>query len=120
MKRALLIVLGLALLFLVACSNESNKLTEVNMSDLTVPQDFNYDMNNQVLVNLQGRWRLPVYLKTTNGNLLFKAQLNPDTGLNTRLTLPKTIKQVVVQYQMYEETINVSGGTLSFDFRAAQ
>ena len=120
MKRALIIMLGLALLILAACTDESTKLTQVNMSDLKVPQDFNYDMNNQVSVNLQGLWRLPVYVTTTNGNLLFKAQLNPATGLNTRLTLPKTIKQVVVQYQMYEQTIDVSGGTLNFDFRNAK
>ncbi|MCD8481002.1 MAG: hypothetical protein LRZ88_12885 [Candidatus Cloacimonetes bacterium] len=120
MKRALIIMLGLTLFILAACSEESTKLTQVNMGDLKVPQDFNYNMNNQVSVNLQGHWRLPVYVTTTNGNLLFKAQLNPATGLNTRLTLPKTIKQVVVQYQMYEQTIDVSGGTLNFDFRNAK
>ena len=120
MKHTLIIIMGLALLFLAACSEESNKLTQVDMNNLNVPGDFNYDMNNQVLVELQGPWRLPVYIKTTSGNLLFKAQLNPATGLNTRLTLPKTIRQVIVQYQMYEQTIDVTGGSLAYDFTASE
>jgi len=120
MKRALFIVLGLALLLVGACSDESTKLTQVDINAIAVPQDFNYEMNNHVDVSFQGLWRLPVYLKTTDGDLLFKAQMNPETGLYTRITLPKTMKRVVVQYQMYDKTIDVSGGTLSFDFRNAE
>lgn len=117
MKKLIFLAL-LALLFVLsACDDSNTKLTEVNMKDISVPQDFNYDMSNTVEVNLQGAWRLPAYIKTTGGNLLFKAQLNPQSGLVTKLILPKTIREVVVEYQSFAVTVNVSDGNLNYNFR---
>lgn len=120
MKRLIFFILIVVLFLLGACDDTKVKLTEVKMQDLVVPDNFNYEMNNQIDVNLQGAWRLPVYIKTTGGNLLFKAQMNPTSGINTKLILPNTIKEVVVEYQTFAETINVSGGNLDFNFRAEQ
>lgn len=117
MKKLVFFALIVLLMVLSSCDKKATELTEVNMKDLKVPQNFNYEMNNQVEVNLQGAWRLPVYIKTTGGNLLFKAQMNPQSGISTKLILPKTIKEVVVEYQTFAVTINVRGGNLSYNFR---
>jgi hypothetical protein len=117
MKKLVFFALIVLLLGLVSCDKKATELTEVSMKDLRVPQDFNYEMNNTVDVNLQGAWRLPVYIKTTGGNLLFKAQMSPENGLSTKLILPKTIKEVVVEYQTFAVTVNVRGGNLIYNFR---
>lgn len=117
MKKLVFFALIVLLMVLSSCDKKATELTEVNMKDLKVPQNFNYEMNNKVEVNLQGAWRLPVYIKTIGGNLLFKAQMNPQSGISTKLILPKTIKEVVVEYQTFAVTINVRGGNLSYNFR---
>jgi len=120
MKRLLIIALGLTLLFLAACKDDVAKLTQVDVSELDIPADFNYTMTHDLNLDIQGSWRLPVYLKTTDGDLLFKAQLNPATGLSTKLTIPTTTKKVVLEYQMYSLTLDVSSGSLTKDFRVAR
>ena len=117
MQKILLFALIVMLVLISACDDSKTKLTEVDMQDLVVPQSFNYEMTGSVDVDLKGSWRIPLFIKTTSGALLFKAQMNPETGINTSLVIPKTIKEVVVEYQSISETISVSGGTLYYDFR---
>ncbi|KAF5045521.1 hypothetical protein DSECCO2_480430 [anaerobic digester metagenome] len=117
MKRLLIIALGLTLLLMAACKDDGTNLTQVDVSELEIPADFNYAMTHDLSLDIQGSWRLPVYLKTTDGDLLFKAQLNPATGLSSKLTIPTTIKKVVLEYQMYSLTLDVSSGSLMQDFR---
>lgn len=117
MKKPMFFTMLILLMLIGACDKDNAKLTEVQMKDLEVPHDFDYNMNNTVDVNLQGAWRLPIYIKTTGGNLLFKAQMNPQSGIKTILVLPSTIKEVVLEYQSLTATANVSGGTLNYNFR---
>jgi hypothetical protein len=105
---------------MAACEDEGTKLTQVDVSELEIPADFNYEMTHDLSLDIQGSWRLPVFLKTTDGDLLFKAQLNPATGLSTKLTIPTTIKRVVLEYQLYSITLDVSSGSLVHDFRVAR
>lgn len=117
MKQRFAVILITALvLLIVGCSDTKNKLVEVDISELDIPSSFNYEMSHSVNVNLQGLYRLPVTIKTKEDRILFKAQMNPATGINTKLTLPKTIQQVVVTYQMYEVTLSVTGGELNHNF----
>jgi len=118
MTYKILIVLIATIMFIVACDTSSEELTQTDMDNLEVPQDFNFAMSSQVELDIQGAWRLPLYLKTKDGTLLFKAQMNPETGISTKLTLPKTIKEVVIHYQSFEVPVNVSSGSLNFDFRS--
>ena len=118
MKKLFFIALVVFVMVLSSCDKSNTELTEVSMKDLEVPQDFNYNMNNTVQVDLQGAWRLPVYIKTTSGNLLLKAQMHPQNGLSTKLVLPNTIKDVVVEYQTFTVTLSVRDGDLSYDFSA--
>jgi hypothetical protein len=118
MTYKILIVLVATIILMVACDTSSEKLTQTDMNNLKVPHDFDFAMSSQVEVDIQGAWRLPLYLKTRDGNLLFKAQMNPETGISTKLTLPKTISEVVIHYQSFEVPVNVSSGSLNFDFRS--
>ncbi|MDD3535774.1 MAG: hypothetical protein PHC50_06505 [Candidatus Cloacimonetes bacterium] len=117
MKATIITAFVVLLLLLAGCTDKESSLTQVNMQDLKVPQGFTYEMKNKIDIEIDGSWRLPVVIKSTGGELLFKAQLNPETGLKTQLVLPKTIKKVVVEYQMYSEEISVQAGTLKRDFR---
>ncbi|MDD4814432.1 MAG: hypothetical protein PHQ29_02995 [Candidatus Cloacimonetes bacterium] len=117
MQKILLFALIVMLVLISACDDSKTKLTEVDMQDLVVPQSFNYEMTGSVDVDLKGSWRIPLFIKTTSGALLFKAQMNPETGINTSLVIPKTIKEVVVEYQSISETISVANGTMHYDFR---
>ena len=115
MKKLALVLLSLVLLFLAACSDKEN-LTQVSIQELDVPQDFNYNMNSQISVDIQGPYRLPLSITTVDGNLLFRAYLIPEQGINTRLTLPTTVKRVVLHYRGLEKTVAISQNSLSYDF----
>ena len=117
MQKILIFALIALFLLIGACDDSKTKLTEVDMQDLVVPQSFNYEMTGSVDVDLKGSWRIPLFIKTTSGAFLFKAQMNPLTGINTSLVLPKTITEVVVEYQSISETISVANGTMHYDFR---
>lgn len=118
MKYILSCIMVLLLMLFAACDSTSDKLTETDIDKLKVPDGFDFEMSTQVDVDIQGAWRLPLYLKTSEGKVLFKALLNPETGMKTKLTLPKTIKEVIIQYQSFEVPVNISAGTLHFDFRS--
>jgi hypothetical protein len=115
MKKLALVLLSLVLLFLAACSDKDN-LTQVSIQELDVPQDFNYNMNSQISVDIQGPYRLPLSITTVDGNLLFRAYLIPEQGINTRLTLPTTVKRVVLHYRGLEKTVAIAQNSLSYDF----
>ncbi|NLN36027.1 MAG: hypothetical protein GX157_08570 [Candidatus Cloacimonetes bacterium] len=117
MQKILLFALIVMLVLISACDDSKTKLTEVDMQDLVVPQSFNYEMTGSVDVDLKGSWRIPLFIKTTSGALLFKAQMNPLTGINTSLVLPKTITEVVVEYHSISETISAANGNMDYDFR---
>lgn len=117
MKATVFTVFVMLLLLIGGCTEKDSTLTQVNMNDLKVPQGFTYEMKNTIDIEIYGSWRLPVVIKSKSGEELFKAQLNPETGLKTKLVLPKTVKNVVVEYQMYSEEISVQAGTLKRDFR---
>lgn len=116
MKILLYTLLAAIMLLLTACSEKADNLVEVDMNNLEVPQGFNYDMSRNVAVDIQGAYRLPLTIKSTDGVVLFRAYLNPATGINTQLNLPSTIKSVVVLYQRFEQTVSISNNSLSFDF----
>jgi hypothetical protein len=117
MKRiALILALAISLLLMVGCSDTEDELSEADILQLNIPQDFNYEMYRSVEIDISGAYRLPLSIRTKDNNLLFKAQMNPVTGIKTKLTLPKTIEQVVLAYQMHEITISVTDGEIAYDF----
>ena len=115
MRKLTLVLLSLLLMVLAACSDKES-LTQVNIQELDVPQDFNYNMNSQIAVDIQGPYRLPLSITTVDGNLLFRAYLIPEQGINTRLSLPTSIKKVVLNYRGLEKTVAISQNSLSYDF----
>lgn len=117
MKRTTILIVVLLLLSLAACEKgSSTKLTAMKMSDLKVPDNFNYEMNRKVDVNIQGPWRLPVIITKLDGSTIFKTQMNPEYGINMKLSLPAKTKEVLVHYQSFEIKVNVTGGNLNLNF----
>lgn len=114
MKRS--IILALLLILLLAACSDKDKLVQVDIQNLNVPQDFNYNMNRQITVDIQGPYRLPVSITTLEGNLLFRAYLIPEQGISTRLSMPTTIKKVLVHYRGLEQEVSLSGNSISYNF----
>ncbi len=116
MKYIVLLLALSMLLMISACSDKQDKLTAVDMSTLKVPQDFNYDMNRNVNIDLQGAFHLPVTITTKSGEVLLKTMMNPETGVQTALTFPSSIKQVVLKYQRHEVTVSIGPNGISYNF----
>ncbi len=119
MRKLAIVLMSLVLVVLAACSEKEN-LTQVNIQELDVPQDFNYNMNSQISVDIQGPYRLPLSITTVDGNLLFRAYLIPEQGISTRLSLPTSIKKVVLHYRGLEKTVSITQNTLSYSFSNAE
>ncbi len=115
--KYIVLLLALSMLLLVgACSDKEEKLTAVEMNSLNVPQDFNYEMSRNVNINLQGAFHLPVTIATKDGNVLLKTMMNPENGVQTMLTFPSSIKQVVLKYQRHEVTVSIGPNGISYNF----
>ncbi|MDZ4122461.1 MAG: hypothetical protein U1C33_08560, partial [Candidatus Cloacimonadaceae bacterium] len=115
--KYIVLLLALSMLLLIsACSNKEDKLTAVDINSLNIPQDFDYDMSRNVSINLQGAFHLPVTIASKDGNVLLRTMMNPETGLQTKLTFPSSIKQVVLKYQRHEVTVNVSPNGIAYNF----
>lgn len=116
MRTFIAILMTVLILLSVGCTDKAEKLTEVKIKDLNVPQDFDFETMRSVTVNLQGSFRLPVTISTETGEVLYRAMMSPTTGLNTKLTLPSAYKKVVLTYHTQVVTVKVTGNTLSYSF----
>jgi len=119
-KTSLLVLLSIIFtLFLVGCEDKKATLTAVDVSDLKVPDSFNYETSHQVNVAIQGDYKLPVTITTVEGKVLYRGLLQPANGLAAKLTLPYTVKKVVIIYHVQEVTVNVTTSGIVYNFRSA-
>lgn len=95
-------------------------LTGVDIQELNVPSDFNYQMSRNVSINIIGAYRLPLTIRTTDGDVLLKAVMNPEFGIQTKLNIPGTVQSVVLAYQGQEVNINISSGVMQYDFSGGE
>ncbi len=116
MRTIFAIIMVALILISAGCTDKADKLTEVKIKDLNVPQDFDFEMMRSVNVDLQGVFRLPVTISTESGEVLYQAMMIPASGLHTKLTLPSAIKKVVLTYHTQEVTVKVTGNSLSYSF----
>ncbi len=101
-----------------SCSREAEKptITKVNMQDLNVPNGFKYETARTFNINLSGSISSPVTVKDPDDNALFRGMLNPERGINTKITLPYLVTQLKLEYLGRVYTIPVSGSSLNFTF----
>ncbi len=106
------------LLLVLGCAEKSEKLTEVNMNELKVPQNFNYDMSKMVEVNLAGSYRLPVTISSLDGKVLYRGIMLPGTGMKTKLRLANTNSKVMIAYHDQEVILSVNGNKITYNFNS--
>ncbi len=116
MKTLLSILAIVTMLVVAGCSDKNEPLTEANMSELKVPQNFDYEMSRMVELNLVGAHRLPVTIKTTDGKVLYRGMMLPGSGLQTKFQLANAITRVVLIYHVHEVTVNVRNNRIEYNF----
>ena len=116
MRLILGIVLVAMMFIAISCSKQQDKLTGVPIHELKVPQDFDYGMSRQVTLNINGDYRLPLTIKTTDGNVLLNVMMNPERGIQAKLEMPHTVNRVVVSYQRHELTLPINGNRIVHTF----
>lgn len=116
MKAILSLLALLVLLFAVGCSEKSEKLTEADIHDIKVPQDFDYEMSRMVEFDFTGAYRLPLTISTPEGKLLYRGMMLPGKSMNTKINLASTVRKVVVAYHAQEITLDINGNSISHNF----
>ncbi len=116
MKTLFSILAIVAILFAAGCTDKNEPLTEANMSELKVPQNFDYEMSRMVEINLVGAHRLPVTIMTTDGKVLYRGMMQPESGLQTKFQMANAFTRVVLVYHVHEVTVNVRNNRIEYNF----
>ncbi|MDD4308989.1 MAG: hypothetical protein PHO32_01280 [Candidatus Cloacimonetes bacterium] len=118
MKAIIFVFALIAMMMVFGCSDKTEKLTEVPINELNVPQNFDYQMSRTIELNLQGIHKAPLTITSMEGKVLYKGMMNPETGIETKINLASVNRKVRVVYHVYDLELNVTGNNLSHTFTA--
>lgn len=110
--KYLLLAMMIVLLALIGCTKDADKLTKVDINTLNVADEFNYETARPVDIFITGLYKQSVKISTQEGVLLTRGLVDPVYGLHTKVSLPFTVKKVVITYGSESATINVSNGNI--------
>lgn len=89
---------------------------------LNVKEDFDWNSSSMVDFKVQGMQTLSIINRTLKvssvvGNeIYFVSTHQMDQNLETKISLPKTVKSVKVSYGSLEKEVTISSNEINFDF----
>ncbi len=101
-KTKTLILIFAALLVFSGCSFRDDEIDPVDINTLNIADDFNYEMERWVQVELAALYTGTFYLKDMSGNMLFKGTIDQDNGFKQKIKLPARITDVKLEYHEAE------------------
>jgi len=100
MKEVMKLVL-LALLvagIFSGCSLNDEETTPVDINNLQIDDDFNFETERWIDVELHALYTGTFYLKDMDDNMLFKGTVDQNEGFVQKIKLPTSITQVRIEY----------------------
>ncbi|MCF7912742.1 MAG: hypothetical protein K9M99_09450 [Candidatus Cloacimonetes bacterium] len=94
-----IVLLGLVLVGLFSgCSFSNEETTPVDINDLQISDDFNFETERWINVELHALYTGTFYLKDMEDNMLFKGSIDQFNGFVQKIKLPSAITQVRIEY----------------------
>ncbi|NVN94596.1 MAG: hypothetical protein HXX18_04845 [Bacteroidetes bacterium] len=87
-----------------------------NMSELTSAASFSWQTVKNVKVKIQGSHFMTATIKNINGDLYFRGVIKPNIKLETNITIPTSINDVIVQYGQFSKKVAISNNTIDCIF----
>ncbi|MDP8210762.1 MAG: hypothetical protein RAO94_04930 [Candidatus Stygibacter australis] len=105
MKEVLkLVVLVLITVSIITgCSIGDSKTDAVDIKNLQISDDFNFETERWINVELYALFTGTFYLKDMEGNMLYKGTIDQYTGFIQKIKLPTSITEVRIEYHEVED-----------------
>ena len=101
MKLVLLILITAG--FFSGCSIGDESTEAVDIKNLQISDDFNFETERWINVELHALYTGTFYLKDMEGNMLYKGTIDQNSGFMQKIKLPTTITQVRIEYYEVED-----------------
>ncbi len=99
-KLVLLVILLLGLLS--GCSSSDETKDPVDINDLQIADDFNFETERWINVELHALYTGTFYLKDMQDNMLYKGTIDQYEGFVQKIKLPTRITEVKIEYYEVE------------------
>jgi len=90
------------LIIFTGCSMGDETTEAVDIKNLEISDDFNFETERWVNVELHALYTGTFYLKDMEGNILYKGSIDQNAGFVQKIKLPTTITQVRIEYYEVE------------------
>jgi len=100
--KLFLIALLTGLLLITSCSWDSKEKEPVDINELNIADDFNFETERWVNVKLNALYTGTFYLKDMNGKMLYKGTINQNSGFEQKVRLPTDVTEVEIEYHEVE------------------
>jgi hypothetical protein len=84
------------------CSLNDEDTTPVDINDLQIADDFDFETERWINVELHALYTGTFYLKDMEDNMLFKGTIDQNTGFIQKIKLPTSITEVRIEYHEVE------------------
>lgn len=104
MKKVLKIASSILMLLILfaGCSFGDDSAELVNIKNLEISDDFNFETERWINVELSALYTGTFYLKDMEGKILFKGTIDQNAGFVQKIKLPTSITQVKIEYYEVE------------------
>ena len=97
------IFLAVILLMIFAgCSLTDENQEAVDIKNLQIADDFNFETERWINVELHALYTGTFYLKNMEGNILYKGTIDQNDGFVQKIKLPTSITEVKIEYYEVE------------------
>lgn len=117
------ILLGFFLLSIVlfSCRKDdigSNPTTvrPSSIKELTTTNDFSWQTLRNVKVKIQGSHIMSTSIMTADGNVYFKGFVKPDAKVETTISLPSNLTEILVTYGPFNKAVKIVNNTIDCTF----
>ena len=91
------------LIIFTGCSMGDETTEAVDIKNLEISDDFNFETERWINVELHALYTGTFYLKDMEGNMLYKGTIDQNSGFMQKMKLPTTITQVRIEYYEVED-----------------
>lgn len=100
MKLVILILMTVGIFS--GCSLGSDSTEAVDIKNLQIDDNFNFETERWIDVELHALYTGTFYLKDMEDNMLFKGTIDQNTGFMQKIKLPTSITEVRIEYHEVE------------------
>jgi len=118
MKRIIFILLIISAVT-TSCRKDFNDKQQESigtMSDMEVSDSFNWKTTKDYVFNLSGSTKDFVQIKSTEGDIYYKALLYPGKEHITKVTIPSYVKQVELVYLNQKIVVQLDANKIDYSF----